>query len=75
MKDMNKPQQTTNSPKEPDVPEALLQMADVAQRCGVGIDQVRTWIKTGQLRRVGIGRRVYITEEALTQFLNGEQNQ
>ena len=54
----------------PPVPERLLTVAQVAERCQVSPRSVRRWIDEGDLPVVRLGRSVRVSENDLAAFLN-----
>ncbi|MCA9196036.1 MAG: helix-turn-helix domain-containing protein [Planctomycetales bacterium] len=51
--------------------QELLTMKDVAQRFRMSPRTVWTLIQSGQLKSVRIGRLVRVTNEQVTEFING----
>lgn len=49
----------------------LYDRKELAQMLGVGITTIGNYHKRGELRKVTIGRRLYSSEDALRDFLNG----
>lgn len=49
----------------------LYDRKELASMLNVGIATIANYQKRGELRRVQIGKRVYSSEEALRDFLNG----
>lgn len=48
-----------------DVPE-------VSERLGLGVDTVRKYLRQGRIKCQKVGRKYYVTEETLKEFLNGD---
>ena len=50
----------------------LYDRGELAAMLNVGITTIANYHKRGELRKVMIGKRVYSSEEALRDFLNGK---
>jgi excisionase family DNA binding protein len=54
----------------PPIPERLLTVAQVAERCQVSPRSVRRWIDDGQLPVLRLGRSVRVSDGDLATFLS-----
>lgn len=50
----------------------LYTLADIAKMLGTTVPTVASYVKTGKLKAVIIGRRKYINETSLKNFINPE---